>query len=180
MPHVKIGKNEKVPLRYIPKNLTIKDKAKQVRYLKKSRKNYKKGKYYIRPKIKSFKNRKSNHTRRLQELYKVKNATPNKELAKKSKCSITTLKKIINKGEGAYLSSGSRPNQTPRSWGYARLASALTGGNAAIVDYHLLEKGCDKKSKSLHLAKSLCRKNDKCNITKKAGVNSSIIADVYI
>jgi len=167
MPLVKIGKNEKVPLRYIPKNLTIKDKAKQVRYLKKSRKNYKKGKYFIRPKIKSFKNRKSNHTRRLQELYKVKNATPNKELAKKSKCSIETLKKIINKGEGAYLSSGSRPNQTPQSWGYARLASALTGGNAAIVDYHLLEKGCDKNSKSLKLAKSVCKKNNKCNITKK-------------
>src|SRR6056300_889333 len=163
MPYVKIGKNEKVPLRYIPKKLTIKDKAKQVRYLKKSRKNYKKGNYFIRPKIKSFKNRKSNHTRRLQELYKVKNARPNKELAKKSKCSIATLKKIINKGEGAYLSSGSRPNQTPQSWGYARLASALTGGNAAIIDYHLLEKGCEKNSKSLKLAKKLKQQN----ITKK-------------
>jgi len=167
MPHVKIGKKDKVPLRYIPKNLTKKDKEKQKSYLKKSRKNYKKGKYFIRPKIKSFKNRKSNHTRRLQELYKVKSARPDKELAKKSKCSIATLKKIINKGEGAYLSSGSRPNQTPQSWGYARLASALTGGNAAIVDYHLLEKGCDEKSKSLKLAKSLCIKKNKCNITKK-------------
>ena len=53
---------------------------------------------------------------RLLQLYKVKNATPNIELAEKSKCSIDTLKKIINKGEGAYLSSGSRPNQTPHSW----------------------------------------------------------------
>lgn len=167
MPHVKIGKNEKVPLRYIPNNLTIKDKEKQRSYLKKSRKNYKKGKYFIRPKIKSFKNRKSNHTRRLQQIYKVKNATPNNELSEKSKCSIETLKKIINKGEGAYLSSGSRPNQTPRSWGYARLASALTGGNAAIVDYDLLEKGCAKNSKSLKLAKSLCKKKNKCKITKK-------------
>lgn len=167
MVRIKINKSDKVPIRYVPRNLTRKDKTKQMKYLNKSRKDYKQGKYFIRPKIKSFKNRKSNHTRRLQELYKVKNSTPNKELAEKSKCSIDTLKKIINKGEGAYLSSGSRPNQTPHSWGYARLASALTGGNAAIVDFHLLEKGCDKNSKSLKLAKSLCIKNNKCNITKK-------------
>jgi len=167
MVRIKINKSDRVPIRYVPRNLTRKDKTKQMKYLNKSRKDYKQGKYFIRPKIKSFKNRKSNHTRRLQQLYKVKNATPNKELAEKSKCSIDTLKKIINKGEGAYLSSGSRPNQTPHSWGYARLASALTGGNTAIVDFHLLEKGCDKNSKSLKLAKSLCIKNNKCNITKK-------------
>jgi len=167
MVRIKINKSDRVPIRYVPRNLTRKDKTKQMKYLNKSRKDYKKGKYFIRPKIKSFKSRRSNHMARLQQLYKVKNATPNKELAEKSKCSIDTLKKIINKGEGAYLSSGSRPNQTPHSWGYARLASALTGGNAAIVDYHLLENGCDANSKSLKLAKSLCIKNDKCNLTKK-------------
>lgn len=167
MVHVKIGKKDKVPQRYVPKNLTIKDKAKQKRYLNKSRKDYKKGEYFIRPKIKSFKNRKSNHISRLKKLYKVKNASPNKELSDKSKCSIDVLKKIVNKGEGAYLSSGSRPNQTPASWGYARLASSLTGGNAAIVDYHLLEEGCKPSSKSLKLAKKLCKKRNKCNITKK-------------
>ena len=96
-------------------------------------------------------------------MYKVPNALPSEELAKKSKCDIDILKKIVNKGEGAYLSSGSRTNQTPASWGYARLASALTGGNAALVDFHLLEKGCKKNSKSLKLAKKLKRKN----ITKK-------------
>jgi len=167
MVRIKINKSDKVPIRYVPRNLTRKDKTKQMKYLNKSRKYYKKGKYFIRPKIKSFKSRRSNHMARLQQLYKVKNATPNKELAEKTKCSIDTLKKIINKGEGAYLSSGSRPNQTPHSWGYARLASALTGGNAAIIDYHLLENGCDANSKSLKLAKSLCIKNDKCNLTKK-------------
>ena len=53
---------------------------------------------------------------------------------KKTGCSIEALKKIVNKGEGAYYSSGSRPNQTSHSWGYARLASAITGGKAAAVD----------------------------------------------
>ena len=155
------------PLRYIPKYLTTSDKLKQKKYLKKSRKDYKKGTYFIRPKIKSYKNRRSNHTKRLQTLYNVKNALPTQELSEKSKCSIETLEKIINKGKGAYLSSGSRPNQTPSSWGYARLASALTGGNAAIADFHLLENGCKSNSKSLKLAKSLCKKRNKCNSTKK-------------
>ena len=163
MVHVKINKNDKVPVRYVPKNLTKKDKVNQMKYLNKSRKDYKKGKYFIRPKVKSFKSRRSNHLKRLKILYKVPNALPSEELAKKSKCDIDILKKIVNKGEGAYLSSGSRPNQTPASWGYARLASALTGGNAALVDFHLLEKGCKKNSKSLKLAKKLKRKN----ITKK-------------
>ena len=48
---------------------------------------------------------------------------------------------------GAYHSSGSRPNQSKESWGYARLASAITGGPASKVDArslaHLLEEGCD-------------------------------------
>jgi hypothetical protein len=164
MVHIKINKNDKVPIRYVPKNLTKKDRVKQMKYLNKSRKDYKKGKYFIRPKVKSFKSRRSNHLQRLQLLYNVPNAYPTKELADKSKCNIKTLKKIVNKGEGAYLSSGSRPNQTPASWGYARLASALTGGNAALVDMHLLEKGCKRNSKSLKLAKALKSKKNK---TKK-------------
>ena len=49
------------------------------------------------------------------------------------------LKKKFQKGQGAYFSSGSRPNQTGHSWGYARMASAITGGKAAAIDYHILE-----------------------------------------
>ena len=39
-----------VPLRYIPKRLTKKDKKKQAKELRKSREAYKKGKYYTRKK----------------------------------------------------------------------------------------------------------------------------------
>jgi len=63
----------------------------------------------------------------------------------------------VNKGEGAYYSSGSRPNQTPQSWGLARLASSITAGKAAAVDYHLL-KQCDHRKKAFRLAR-LSRKN---------------------
>lgn len=58
--------------------------------LLKSRKMYKEGKYYTRIPVKSFK------------------STPSKHISE-------ALEKIVKKGEGAYYSSGSRPNQTAQS-----------------------------------------------------------------
>ena len=87
------------------------------------------------------------------ELNKIQQITPNNELAKKTGCSLSTLNQIVRKGEGAYFSSGSRPNQTAQSWGLARLASAITAGKAAAVDYSILDKGCDHKKKAFLLAK---------------------------
>ena len=58
----------------------------------------------------------------------------------------------MNKGRGAYYSSGSRPNQSAESWGLARLASAITGGNASKIDYGILESGCKPNSPALLLA----------------------------
>jgi hypothetical protein len=78
--------------------------------------------------------------------------TPNKELSEKTGCSLSALKQIVKKGEGAYYSSGSRPNQTAQSWGLARLASSLTAGKAAAVDYNIIEKGCDHSKKAFILA----------------------------
>ena len=124
----------------------------------------------MRPKVKSFKSKKSNHLNRLKNIYGVKNALPSKELSEKTKCSLDALQQIVKKGEGAYLSSGSRPNQTPHSWGIARLASALTGGNASVVDYHVLEEGCKPDSKALKLAKKQCKK-----IGRKCGNNKTKI-----
>ena len=51
----------KFPIRYVPKNLTKKDKQKQIKMLIKSKKLYKKHKYYTRKNISSYKNIKSNH-----------------------------------------------------------------------------------------------------------------------
>ena len=79
------------------------------------------------------------------------------ELSKKSGCSKAALAKIINKGAGAYFSSGSRPNQTAQSWGVARLASALTSGKAGAIDYNILNKGCKHGSKG-YKAAQLARK----------------------
>lgn len=151
-----------VPIRYIPKSLTKRDLAKQKKELRKSRKLYKKGKYYTRSHISSFKSRKSRHLKHAENLYGVKPIVPSNKLASKTQCSRKTLEKIVNKGRGAYFSSGSRPNQTAESWGIARLASAITGGNASIVDFHLLHKGCKSTSPALKLAKKTCKKQNKC------------------
>ena len=142
----------KFPIRYVPKNLTKKDKQKQLKMLIKSKKLYKNHKYYTRKSISSYKNKKSNHILNARKIYNIQNITPNKELAQKTGCKISALKQIVKKGEGAYYSSGSRPNQTPQSWGLARLASSLTSGKAAAVDYDIIEKGCNHSKKAFILA----------------------------
>ena len=94
-------------------------------------------------------------------MYKVDNVKPTTALAKATKCSMKGLRRMVQKGQGAYFSSGSRPNQTGHSWGYARMASAITGGKASAVDYHILKDECQKNSKPLRLAKKAMKKYNK-------------------
>jgi len=149
-----------INLRYLPKSLKKSDKIKQSRELLKSISSYKKNIYYTRKKVASFKSKPSKHILKAKKLYKVNIIGPNNELANASGCSKQALSKIISKGEGAYYSSGSRPNQTAQSWGIARLASALTSGKAAAVDYSILEHGCKPNSKALKLAKLALKKHN--------------------
>ena len=148
-----IKKQNKIPLRYLPKSLSRKDKLKYIRELNKSKKQYPKHSYYTRDSLKSFHSKPSNHIQNAKTIYNIQNISPTKELVKKTGCSLASLQKIVKKGEGAYFSSGSRPNQTAQSWGLARLASAITAGKSAAVDYNILEKGCKPNSKALTLAK---------------------------
>ena len=142
----------KFPIRYLPKVLTKSDKNKQIKMLKKSKKLYKTNKYYTRKRLSSYVNKPSKHISNARKIYKIDNITPNKELALKTGCKLSALKQIVKKGEGAYYSSGSRPNQTPQSWGLARLASSLTSGKAAAVDYDIIKKGCNHKKMAFILA----------------------------
>jgi hypothetical protein len=141
------------PTRYLPISLTKNDRKTQRNLLIKSRKLYKKGIYYNRPKLSSYKNKKSTHIQDAIRMYKIKTITPNKELSKKTGCSLSALKQIVKKGKGAFYSSGSRPNQTASSWGLARLASSVTGSKSSSVDFHILEKGCQHNKKAYLLAK---------------------------
>jgi hypothetical protein len=151
--------NTKFPMRYLPKNLTKADKKKQFNMLIKSKKLYKKHKYFTRKNVDSYKHKKSQHIINACKIYNVKNVTPNKELAQKTGCKLSALNQIVKKGEGAYYSSGSRPNQSAKSWGLARLASSLTAGKAAAVDFDIIDKGCDHKKKAFILATKSRKKN---------------------
>lgn len=149
----------KINLRYLPKMLSRKDKILQSKMLTKSRRLYKRGRFFTRKAVSSFESKKSPHVIKAMKVYNVDKIGATLELAKATGCSTTALAKIINKGEGAYYSSGSRPNQTAQSWGLARLASSITGGKAAAVDYNILESGCKPNSKALTLAKKAKRKH---------------------
>tara|TARA_B110000438_G_C15819048_1_gene653372 strand:+ start:4532 stop:5422 length:891 start_codon:yes stop_codon:yes gene_type:complete len=150
-----------VPKRYVPKQLSKKDKKKQARELKKSRQAYKKGKYHTRKKMKSFKSKVSPHIIKARKMYKIDKIKPTRKLAKATKCKLKGLKRMFKKGQGAYFSSGSRPNQTGHSWGYARMASAITGGKASAVDFKIIQENCSKKSRAYKLAKKAYKKYKK-------------------
>lgn len=141
-----------VPSRYIPPFLSARDASRQRSSIIRSRNAYKQGRYVPRASVKSYTSRPSGHVTRAKRMYNVPSVAPNRALSKATKCSVSALRKIVNKGKGAYFSSGSRPNQTPSSWGMARLASAITGGKAAAVDYSILQHGCHSTSPALRLA----------------------------
>lgn len=138
--------------RYLPDRLSRRDRTRQRKELSKSRRLYKQNKYYTRKSVKSFKSKPSKHVDNARRLYHIQNIRPTRELSTQSGCSLKGLRQIVRKGEGAYYSSGSRPNQTPQSWGYARLASAITGGNASAVDFHIIDKECDRRKPAYRLA----------------------------
>ena len=149
----------KVPQRYLPKSLSPTDRAKQARSLRRSRGDYKRGRYTRRAPVASFKSHPSGHVAAAKQLYGVNSLIPGPQLAQATGCSIGALRAIVKKGEGAFYSSGSRPNQTPQSWGLARLGSAITGSKAAAVDYDILENGCNSgSSRALSRARSARRK----------------------
>lgn len=149
------------PLRYIPESLSESDRNTQRKLLMKSKRLYKRNKYYTRKQVRSYKSKRSKHLSRARDIYGVDVVTPTKALAQKTGCTLAALKKIVNKGEGAYYSSGSRPNQTARSWGLARLASSLTAGKSAAIDYDIIKDGCSHNKKAFILANKSRRKYKK-------------------
>ena len=125
---------KKIPKQYVPKSLTPEDKKKQIKSIKEGK---------DRPKVDSFKSKRSRHVIKFEKRYGKK--ITDDEWIGKNLLRPTGIKQILKKGAGAYYSSGSRPNQTVASWSRARLASALTGGAAAKVDKDILEKYKVKK-----------------------------------
>ena len=150
---------KRVPLKYVPLRLSKKDKKRQIAMLTRSQRAYRQGRYVTRKKLASYPHRVSHHVLTAKRMYDVDTIRPSLALSKATGCSLSALQQINRKGEGAYYSSGSRPSQTAQSWGIARLASALTGGKSAAVDYSILEKGCDHSKKAFKLAKQSRKKH---------------------
>ncbi len=85
-----------------------------------------------RPKTNTKSNTKSKYV--VQFTKKYNQPITNKSFISKNIITNTGIDKILNKGRGAYYSSGSRPNQNSSSWAYARLASVIMNGPARKVD----------------------------------------------
>jgi len=130
---------------YIPKSLSEADKKKQKKQLEKSKQDYKKGKYTERKDLKSFKERPSSFVKEVKKKTGLpmnfdKLADKLTRTDKREKQLLKGFEEIYDKGKGAYYSSGSRPNQTPESWGKARVASVLVGGKSRNIDKAIVKK----------------------------------------
>lgn len=121
---------------YVPKELSEKDKKKQIKSIKEKTK---------RPKLESFTSKRSSWVEKFEKKYGTK--ITDKKFINENILKTAGQNQVIKKGQGAYFSSGSRPNQTPFSWAYARLASVIMGGSARKVDKSIWDKYKVKKSK---------------------------------
>jgi len=93
----------------------------------------------------SFKSKESTWTQRFNKIYgkrldEMKGGRSKRNIAKITGIPFKAIDEVFKKGEGAYYSAGSRPNQSPQSWAYARLYSYLLGGNARKVDSEITKK----------------------------------------
>lgn len=127
----------RIPKKYTDK-LSKKDRQKQINNINRSKKLYQKGIYVDRPKLRSYKNKKSQWILKFEKKYTHK--ITDKSFIHKNILKRKGQSEIIKKGKGAYYSSGSRPNQTATSWALARLASVIMGGPARKVDNSIWEK----------------------------------------
>jgi hypothetical protein len=131
-------KKKKLPKHYTAR-LSKKDKKKQIRSIKKASRAYDKGKYINRPKLKSYRSKKSSWVTKFEKKY-GEDVKTYKEISKATGIPVKALKLVVKKGKGAYYSSGSRPNQTAESWGKARMYSYIMGGPTRKVDQHITDK----------------------------------------
>ena len=118
--------------------LSKRDANRQKKNIRTARKSYKKGKYVNRPKLKSYKKKKSGWTAKFHKRHPNAKTIP--QIARATGIPADALNAVKRKGMGAYYSSGSRPNQTAHSWGMARMYSFILGGPTRKVDKEITKK----------------------------------------
>ena len=129
---VEIGKGKqkkKVPQSYVPKTLSKEDKKKQEKSILEGKK---------RPNLDSFKSKRSSWVEKFEKKYGTK--ITDKKFINDNILKNKGQELVMAKGKKAYFTSGSRPNQTPFSWAYGRLASVILGGPARKIDKDIWEK----------------------------------------
>ena len=102
------GESKNVPETYV-KGLTGDDRKKQIKSIFEGKK---------RPKT-DFKSKRSSWAEKFEKKYGTK--ISDTDFIHKNIITKTGQEKIINKGRGAYFSSGSRPGQTAQSWGLGKI-----------------------------------------------------------
>mgnify|MGYP003115153074 CR=1 FL=1 len=117
------GETRNVPKRYVPDSLKGKDRTAQIKSIFEGKN---------RPKT-AVKERRSTYTIKFDKKYgdevdKLKGGRSKKNISKVVGIPLKALDEVYKKGEGAYKSSGSRPNQTPASWGRGRMYAYIMGG----------------------------------------------------
>ena len=121
------GKEYNIPKHYLA-NLKGKERTAQIKSIVEGKE---------RPKT-SFVSKRSGWVKKFEDKYKTK--ITDKDFIHKNILRKAGQEQIIKKGKGAYYSSGSRPNQTPFSWGYGRLASVILGGPSRKIDKAIWDK----------------------------------------
>ena len=115
------GETRNIPANYL-KGLKGEDRKKQIKSIFEGT---------VRPKTKAPEKR-SSYVIKFEKKYGKK--ITDEEFIHKNIITRTGQNQIKDKAMGAYFSGGSRPNQTPSSWAFARLASVIVGGPARKVD----------------------------------------------
>lgn len=121
-------KNLKIPKKYLS-GFKGEDREKRAEEIKKRSEEYKKGNYIkiSSDNIKSRK-KKSSYTIQFHKKYGSENAGDLKKISKVTGVPESILQEVLKRGKGAFFSSGSRPGQTPESWGMARVYSFVMNG----------------------------------------------------
>tara|TARA_R110002073_G_scaffold30442_2_gene94895 strand:- start:153 stop:569 length:417 start_codon:yes stop_codon:yes gene_type:complete len=128
---VEIGKGKekrKVPVRYLPKTLSKTERKKQVQSILEGK---------DRPNMKK-KTRRSGWAIKFEKKYKTN--IMDDEFIEKNIISKEGKEQILDKGRGAYYSSGSRPFVSAEQWARGRLASVIMGGKSRRIDEKIWNK----------------------------------------
>ena len=132
-----VKKEDNIPLKYIPKYLSKKDRKKQKKNIEKSITSYKKKVYLERPKLDSYSHKSSKHLEKVKQIYGVDPLIVNDSLAKKTGCSIEGLEKIKNKA------SHILPKTKEQEY-YRYLFEKEYPGRSSIIPYFWMPKWCDE------------------------------------